>query len=68
MSSYSDYFPIPSNPVRIMPGGLRGIVEDAFVLIGDGKVADRNSNLALAARTEAWMKPISGEKLVYRIP
>ncbi|KAE9394114.1 GroES-like protein [Gymnopus androsaceus JB14] len=68
MSSYSDHFPISPNPVRIMPGGFSGIADDAFMLLGAGKVADRDSNLALAARTEAWMKPISGEKLVYRVP
>lgn len=57
-------FPIPANPIGIMPGGLERIVSDAFVLIGSGKVADRVSSLG---SSREWMSPISAEKLVYRI-
>ncbi|CAI6088193.1 unnamed protein product [Clonostachys chloroleuca] len=54
--------PVTPNPVRLMPGGLDKIVPDGFALLGSGSMEDRQRR-----RTEAWMKPISGEKLVYRI-
>lgn len=50
------------NPVRLMPGGLDKVVDDGFVLLGDGSMDDRK-----ASRKEEWMRPVSGEKLVYRI-
>jgi len=56
-------FPIPPNPVRLMPGGLDNIAKDGFALLGSGKVADRANQQSDAS----WLKPISGEKLVYRI-
>jgi len=59
-------FPIAANPIRLMPGGLDRIVPDAFALIGSGKVSDR----VLYEKeygSRPWMRPISGEKLVYRI-
>jgi len=59
-------FPITPNPVRLMPGGLARVVSDAFQLIGSGKVADRGDHQR-DYETEPWMKPISAEKLVYRI-
>lgn len=59
-------FPIPANPIRLMPGGLECIASDAFVLIGSGKVADRVSSVKQHESRE-WMKPISAEKLVYRV-
>jgi hypothetical protein len=59
-------FPITPNPVRLMPGGLARVVPDAFQLIGSGKVADRSGRQP-DHETEPWMKPISAEKLVYRI-
>ncbi|KUI55524.1 hypothetical protein VP1G_02944 [Cytospora mali] len=49
------------NPVRLMPGGLEKIVEDGFALLGTN-VTNRDQS-----RTEDHMKPISGEKLVYKI-
>lgn len=48
--------------VRLMPGGLEGVVEDGFQLLGAGGMGDRR-----VERTEEWMRPISAEKLVYRI-
>ncbi|KAL7798849.1 GroES-like protein [Trichoderma afarasin] len=51
------------NPVRIMPGGLERIVPDGFVLLGSGMVSQRSS----ASRNEDYMRPISGEKMVYKI-
>lgn len=45
-----------------MPGGLERLVPDAFALLGSGKLTDRNYN-----GDESWLKPISGEKLVYHI-
>lgn len=50
------------NTVRLMPGGLKSIVSDGFALLGPGKMEDRE-----AKRTEEWMKPVSAEKLVYKL-
>ena len=51
-----------------MPGGLPRIVPDAFTLIGAGKVADRaKDEVKYDLEAKPWMKPISGEKLVYRL-
>ncbi|RDB21942.1 hypothetical protein Hypma_011010 [Hypsizygus marmoreus] len=55
-------FPIEPIPTRLMPGGLERIVPDAFALLGSGKVVDRNH-----VGNEPWLKPISGEKLVYHV-
>jgi NADPH:quinone reductase-like Zn-dependent oxidoreductase len=44
-------------PVRLMPGGLERIVDDGFALL-EGTTK---------GRTEEWMKPISAEKLVYKV-
>ncbi|KIW12547.1 hypothetical protein PV08_09824 [Exophiala spinifera] len=51
-----------ANPIRLMPGGMERIVPDGFALLGSGSMTDRPQ-----PRHEPWMKPISGEKLVYRI-
>jgi len=59
-------FPIPANPIRLMPGGLECITPDGFVLLGSGKVADRVSILKHQG-SRGWMNPISAEKLVYRV-
>jgi hypothetical protein len=56
-------FPIEPVPIRLMPGGLDRIVPDAFTLLGTGMPETRKA----AAGDEPWMKPISGEKLVYRL-
>jgi NADPH:quinone reductase-like Zn-dependent oxidoreductase len=48
--------------IRLMPGGLDRIVEDGFTLLGSGRVAERQS-----IRREQWMRPISAEKLIYKI-
>ncbi|MCJ1279288.1 hypothetical protein MMC21_007112 [Puttea exsequens] len=50
------------NPIREMPGGLRSIVDDGFRLLGSGTMSDRD---VLSQKT--WMKPLSAEKMVYRI-
>ncbi|KAM7195906.1 chaperonin 10-like protein [Naviculisporaceae sp. PSN 640] len=50
------------NPVRLMPGGLESIVPDGFALLGGGQLEDRGKE-----RKEEWMRPVSGEKLVYNI-
>jgi len=50
------------NPIRKMPGGLERIVPDGFKLLGPGSMEQRGGE-----RTEEWMRPISGEKLVYEI-
>lgn len=49
------------NPVRLMPGGLERIVPDGFTLLGSGLVSERPDT----SRTEDYMRPISGEKIVY---
>ncbi|TCD61243.1 hypothetical protein EIP91_008710 [Steccherinum ochraceum] len=66
LSSFQDRFPIAPNPIRLMPGGLERIAPDGFTLLGSQKVIDRPSG-ATSHGTEPWMKPISAEKLVYRI-
>lgn len=50
------------NPVRVMPGSLERIAEDGFKLFGTD-VSGRTGS----GRAEDYMRPISGEKLVYRI-
>jgi len=57
----SDY-PLLPNPVRLMPGGLERIVGDGFLLLGPGTMDER-----AMTREEEWMRPISGEKLVYEV-
>ncbi|KAG6364693.1 hypothetical protein INS49_006297 [Diaporthe citri] len=49
------------NPVRVMPGGLEKVVPDGFTVLGTG-VTSRGHG-----RTEQHMRPISGEKLVYKV-
>ncbi|KAF2102098.1 GroES-like protein [Rhizodiscina lignyota] len=51
------------NPVRIMPGGLANVAEDGFVLLGSGGMNDRQA----PAKDQEYMRPVSGEKLVYII-
>ncbi|KAK0616542.1 chaperonin 10-like protein [Immersiella caudata] len=53
---------LEANPVRLMPGGLSRVVPDGFALLGSGSMDDRAEG-----RTEDWMRPISGEKLVYQV-
>lgn len=53
---------VEANPIRFMPGGLAKVVEEGFTLLGSGSMGDRAHE-----RKEEWMKPISGEKMVYRI-
>ncbi|PCD26256.1 hypothetical protein AU210_012687 [Fusarium oxysporum f. sp. radicis-cucumerinum] len=62
--------PLPSgraqlqpNPVRLMPGGLEKVVQDGFRLLGTGLVSERSK----LERPEEYMRPISAEKLVYRL-
>ncbi|KKY33950.1 putative zinc-binding oxidoreductase [Diaporthe ampelina] len=49
------------NPVRVLPGGLEKVVSDGFALLGTGMTSRGHG------RTEQYMRPISGEKLVYKI-
>lgn len=55
----SEVFP---TPFRLMPGGLEKVVEDGFQLLGAGSMDDRH-----VKRTEDWMRPVSAEKIVYKI-
>jgi NADPH:quinone reductase-like Zn-dependent oxidoreductase len=50
------------NVVRSMPGGLKRVVEDGFVLLGGGGMGDRTNK-----REEEWMRAVRREKLVYKI-
>ncbi|KAF2026106.1 GroES-like protein [Setomelanomma holmii] len=50
-------------PIRLMPGGREKVVEDGFQLLGPGGMTDRQNE-----RAEEWMRPVSAEKLVYRVP
>lgn len=58
----SDGGRIWANPVRLMPGALERIAQDGFALLGPGTMQDRKLE-----RTESWMRPISAEKLVYKL-
>ncbi|AEO67827.1 uncharacterized protein THITE_2116936 [Thermothielavioides terrestris NRRL 8126] len=49
------------NPIRLMPGGLDRVVPDGFSLLGTGRVSDRQRD------GTDWLRPISAEKLVYKI-
>jgi NADPH:quinone reductase-like Zn-dependent oxidoreductase len=49
-------------PIRLMPGGLENVVKDGFALLGAGGMEDRQ-----VLRSEDWMRPVSAEKLVYRL-
>lgn len=60
---YISDHPLKPNPLRRMPGGLDRVEPDAFQLMGADLVSARGE----AKRTEAWMKPISGEKMVYTL-
>lgn len=53
---------LQANPIRLMPGGLKGLISDGLRLLGAGNMEDRE-----AGRTEEWMKPVSAEKLVYKL-
>jgi NADPH:quinone reductase-like Zn-dependent oxidoreductase len=53
---------LEANPIRTMPGGLKKIVPDGLALLGTGSMEDRTRN-----RSEPWMKPISAEKIVYKL-
>ncbi|RXW12509.1 hypothetical protein EST38_g13347 [Candolleomyces aberdarensis] len=57
-------FPIEPNPVRLMPGGLERVSIDGFYLLGGGDIHGRDQG---EANQEDHLKPISGEKLVYRL-
>ena len=46
-----------------MSGGLEQIAENGFSLFGAGKVSERSG----ADGRSEWMRPISGEKIVYNI-
>ncbi|KAF6764796.1 chaperonin 10-like protein [Ephemerocybe angulata] len=59
-------FPIDPNPVRLMPGGLKEVAADGFVLLGGGDMAQRAA-LRGGEDVPLHMRPISGEKLVYRV-
>ncbi|TCD63119.1 hypothetical protein EIP91_005991 [Steccherinum ochraceum] len=68
LSSFKERLPIAPNPVRLMPGGLERIVPDGFALLSSPEtnlVADRA--VEQVDSSKPWMRPISGEKLVYRV-
>ncbi|MCJ1230329.1 hypothetical protein MMC12_007002 [Toensbergia leucococca] len=50
------------NPLREMPGGLDSIVDDGLTLLGSGTMKDRDTK-----SENIWMRPLSAEKMVYRI-
>lgn len=61
-SAETDRPVIQPNPLRKMPGGLARIVPDGLALLGG-----RGGGDAAEKREEDYMRPISGEKLVYTI-
>ncbi|KAF4963994.1 hypothetical protein FSARC_8044 [Fusarium sarcochroum] len=62
-SSPSGRSNLQPNLVRLMPGGLKRVVPDGFALLGAGSVSQRTR----LARAEEYMRPISAEKLVYKV-
>ncbi|KAI5459361.1 chaperonin 10-like protein [Mariannaea sp. PMI_226] len=52
---------VEANPLRLMPGGLDRVVPDGFALLGGFLVSEREK----VQRDEEYMRPISGEKMVY---
>jgi len=48
-----------------MPGGLERIVEDGFTLFGSGDLLQVSERSGVDG--PEWMRPISGEKIVYNI-
>lgn len=57
----SDGGELQPSPVRLMPGGLDRIVPDGFALLGSGSMEHRGK------ATAEWMRPVSAEKLVYKL-
>ena len=53
---------LQANQVRLMPGGLEKIVQDAFMLLGPGTMNERRTGDG-----QDHLRPVSGEKVVYRI-
>lgn len=49
-------------PIRLVPGGLERVVEDGFRLLGSGSMDERD-----VRREEEFMRPVSAEKIVYKI-
>jgi hypothetical protein len=47
-----------------MPGGLDRVIPDGFQLLGLTLIAERKEE---QKRNEDFMRPISAEKLVYRV-
>ncbi|TCD64944.1 hypothetical protein EIP91_003402 [Steccherinum ochraceum] len=69
LSSFKDRLPIAPNPARLMPGGLERIVQDGLTLLASpasSLLIDRPAEPEVPA-SEPWLRPVSGEKLVYRI-
>lgn len=67
-ASFFDYLgsggvKVVPNPIRLMPGGLENVVADGLALVSHAKVSQRK----VQDRTEEYMRPISGEKIVYTI-
>lgn len=45
-----------------MPGGLQEITDDGFILL-EGSIEVQRER----SKTDDWMRPVSGEKLVYKV-
>ena len=58
----SDGGKLVPNPLREMPGGLESMVDDGLRLLGSGTMRDRDMK-----SEKEWMRPLSAEKMVYRI-
>lgn len=56
--------PLETIPYRLMPGGLERIHLDGLNLLANGRVDHPPEHTEVA---EEWLRPISGEKLVYRV-
>ncbi|GAA5886481.1 hypothetical protein JCM6882_001650 [Rhodosporidiobolus microsporus] len=54
--------------VRLMPGGLERVVPDGFELFGAGRYrGEEEEGEKEEKRTEEYMRPVSAEKVVYRL-
>ncbi|KAL8835549.1 MAG: hypothetical protein Q9170_003282 [Blastenia crenularia] len=53
---------LKANPLREMPGGLEGIIDDGFALLGSGSMGEPG-----VKGKKSWVKPLSGEKMVYNM-
>ncbi|KAH7000668.1 chaperonin 10-like protein [Ilyonectria destructans] len=60
----SDFNVLQSVPIRVMPGGIEKIASDGFSVLRQSSLV---SSDGLRRSMEAYLRPVSAEKLVYKI-